>query len=79
MSGVSVTVTRSAGDDRAVVVIIDTDFEPDGSNGPGLRILVNNDEGFVGVPYQFGADHEARSVTFDVELDEIDYTGKENS
>jgi hypothetical protein len=79
MGAVEVTVTRSAGDDRAVVVFIDTDFEPDGSdNGPGLRVLINDDEAYVGKAYDLGSHHEAKSVKFEVNLDDIDYTGKEN-
>lgn len=48
--GVAVIVTRSAGSDRAVVVFIDTAFEPDGS--PGLRVLVNDGDAYIGVPYR---------------------------
>jgi hypothetical protein len=41
--GVTVTIVRSAGSDGAVVVMIDTEFEPDASDsGPGLRVLVND-------------------------------------
>jgi len=79
MGAVEVTVTRSAGDDRAIVVFIDTDFEPDGSDGgTGLRVLLNDNEAYVGKAYDLGAHHEAKSVTFQVQLDDIDYTGKEN-
>lgn len=46
-----ITVTRSAGDDGALLVIIDTEFEPDGSDGgPGLRVMVNDGDVFEGVP-----------------------------
>jgi hypothetical protein len=72
-------VPRSAGEDRAVTVFIDTDFEPDGSDGgTGLRILVNDNEAYVGTAYDFGRHHEAKSVKFEVSLDDIAYTGKEN-
>ena len=72
--GLSITVTRSAGDDRAVLVIIDTDFEPTGSDGgPGLRILVNDDEAYVGKAYDLGAHHRAYSETFSVGLIDIPY------
>lgn len=78
-SAVTITVTRSAGDDRAIVIFVDTDFEPSGSDGgPGLRILVNDDEAFVGKAYDFGGNHEANAVNFEVSLSAIDYTGKEN-
>lgn len=49
---VDVTITRSAGPDNAYVVFIDTSFEPDGSNGPGLRVILNDGDVFVGVPYE---------------------------
>jgi hypothetical protein len=77
-SDLEVIITRSAGDDRAVLVFIDTVFEPDGSDGgPGLRVLVNDDEGFVGKPYDMGANHHAKDVRFLVKLDDIAYTGEE--
>lgn len=74
-----ITVTRSAGDDRAVVVFIDTPtFEPNGKgDSPGLRVLVNDDEAFVGKALVFGENHEAESVSFEVSLDDIPYTGEE--
>lgn len=74
----TISVTRSAGDDRAIVVFIDTDFEPNGSDdGPGLRVLINDDEAYVGKPYDYGSHHEAKDVKFEVELKDIDYTGRE--
>ncbi len=41
---VTITVTRSAGEDNAVLVMIDTaGFQPNGADGgPGLRVLVND-------------------------------------
>lgn len=52
-NGVKVTITTSAGNDGAVVVFIDTTFEPDGSDvGPGLRVLLNDDPVFEGVEYR---------------------------
>jgi hypothetical protein len=77
---VEITVTRSAGDDRAVVVFIDTDFEPlpAGPEELGLRVLLNDNEVYVGKAYDLGSHHEAKSVKFEVSLDDIDYTGKEN-
>ena len=40
---VTVTVTRSSGLDGAAIVFVDTNFEPNGSDGgPGLRIRVND-------------------------------------
>lgn len=65
----TITVTRSAGTDGAVLVFIDTDGEPNGSDGgPALRVLLNDDEAFVGVPYALDDHREAASVTFDVPL-----------
>lgn len=50
--GVTATITTSAGADGAVLVILDTDFEPDASDGgPGLRVMVNDGSAFVGVPH----------------------------
>lgn len=49
---VAVNITTSAGADGAVLVILDTTFEPDGSDGgPGLRVMVNDGDGFIGVPW----------------------------
>lgn len=51
--GAHVTITTSAGSDGAVVVFVDTDFEPDASDGgPGLRVILNDGDVFVGKPYQ---------------------------
>jgi hypothetical protein len=76
--GLRITVTRSAGEDRAVLVLIDTAFEPFGTDGStGLRVLLNDDEVYVGTAYDFGRHHEAKSVELDVSLDDIAYTGKE--
>lgn len=74
---VVITVTRSAGDDRAVTIFIDTQFEPDGSDGPGLRILVNDDEAYVGKPYDYGAHHNAMSKSLMVKLSDIPYLEEE--
>lgn len=50
--GTKVIITRSAGTDNAVVVFIDTEFEPNASDGgPGLRVLINDDDTYVGKPY----------------------------
>lgn len=47
-----IIVTYSAGVDGAVLVFIDTKFEPDGSDGgPGLRVLLNDEPVFQGVGY----------------------------
>lgn len=76
---VTVTVTRSAGDDRAVTVHIDTTFEPDASDGgPGLRVLINDDEAYVGKAYDFGANHEAKAATLEVPLTQIPYKNEED-
>jgi hypothetical protein len=61
---VLVTVTRSAGPDGAVLVFIDTpNFEPDGS--PGLRVLVNDGDVFIGRPHQPAEDGQEREATTD--------------
>jgi hypothetical protein len=69
-----ITVTRSAGDDRATLVFID-DVDP-----KNLRILVNDGEAFVGKPYQMldnGRGYEAKDVQFQVAPDDIAYTGND--
>jgi hypothetical protein len=77
---ITVTVTRSAGDDRAVLVLIDTAFEPTGSDGgPGLRVLINDDEAYVGTAYDLGANHEAGATTLVVSLDDIPYAVDETT
>jgi hypothetical protein len=74
----TISVTRSAGDDRAVLVFIDTEFEPFGSDdSPGLRVLLNDNEVYVGTAYDLGGHHEAKAKKMTVGLDEIAYTGKE--
>jgi hypothetical protein len=50
--GLTIIVAPSDGDDSAVVVLIDTPFEPDGSDGQGLRVLLNNSSIYTGVSYQ---------------------------
>lgn len=71
---VMITVTRSAGDDRAVLVLIDTTFEPNGSDdSPGLRVLLNDNEVYAGVAYDFGSHHTAASKQLRVELSEVPY------
>lgn len=52
LDGVKVTIAPSAGLDNAMVVFIDTDFEPDGSDGRGLRVMVNDDDTYIGVPFK---------------------------
>lgn len=50
-NGVTVTIGTSSGVDGAALVIIDTDGEPDGSDGwKGLRVDVNDGQVFEGVP-----------------------------
>lgn len=84
MSGVEVTVTRSAGTDGAVVVFVDTDFEPDASDGgPGLRIVVNDTDtyplSYLGKKFEWEGpdDHPAKAVKLTVQLDEIAYVTDE--
>ncbi len=46
-------VTLSDGTDGAMVVFIDTSFEPDGSDGScGLRVIINDDEAYAGVAHE---------------------------
>jgi hypothetical protein len=47
--GVRVSIMDSPGDDGAMVVYIDTDFEPNGSDGSGLRVYINDDITYEGV------------------------------
>ena len=50
-NGVTVTIGTSSGRDGAALVIIDTEGEPDGSDGSkGLRVDVNDGQVFEGVP-----------------------------
>lgn len=72
---VKVMVTRSAGDDRAVVVFIDTSFEPNGSDGgPGLRVLINDAEAYAWkVVDGLDAEHLAGTKTLTVSLKEVAY------
>ncbi len=50
--GTTVSVTKSAGVDGAVVVFIDTDYEPDGSDGgTGMRVILNDSDIYEGVPF----------------------------
>lgn len=51
--GVTITLTESAGSDNAIVVFVDTTFAPDASDGGrGLRVLINDDDTYVGVPWR---------------------------
>jgi hypothetical protein len=72
---VVVTVTRSAGRDGAVLVMIDTSFEPDGRDGgPRLRVRINDDPVWVGVASQPVGDAkqvQADSRTLTVRLAEL--------
>jgi hypothetical protein len=71
---VTISITRSAGDDRAVVVFVDTTFEPDASDGgPGLRVRVNDDPVYEGKEYESGGDRRVASRVFTVGLDDIPY------
>lgn len=48
--GVRVSIVNSPADDGAMVVYIDTDYEPDGSDGgPGIRVYINDDITYEGV------------------------------
>lgn len=49
---ITTAITYSAGTDGAVLVLIDTTFEPNASDGgPGLRVLVNDEPVYAGVAY----------------------------
>lgn len=49
----TIAIGQSGGDDKATVIYIDTQYEPDGSDGgTGLRIFLNDNDTFIGVPYQ---------------------------
>jgi len=76
---VEIAVTRSIGEDGAVVVFIDTDFEPTGADGgPGLRVLVNDGDAFIGKPFVYTeVDHDAKTVKLTVEPREIAYVTDE--
>lgn len=75
MADVKVTVTRSAGTDGAVLVMVDTGFQPDGSDGsPGLRVLVNDQPVFAGREYLEAEEpREADRRTLEVDVAEVDY------
>lgn len=63
MSSVRVTITRSAGPDGAILVMIDTDDEPDGSDGStGMRVTLNEATIFDGKPYEPLGDAEPRKA-----------------
>jgi hypothetical protein len=79
---IRLSVTRSAGDDRAVLVFVDTTFEPDGSDGgPGLRVLVNDGDAFIGKEYddRSEGEHPAKARRFEARLDQIPYLDEEVS
>jgi hypothetical protein len=59
---ITLTITRSAGRDGVVLVLIDTTFEPDAADGgPGLRVLVNDDSPWAGHDCEPAADGEPRA------------------
>lgn len=77
---IEIIVTRSAADDGAVLVIIQTTFEPHpfhtdpGGAGPGLRVVLNDGPIFEGVQYgTLDRVHEAPEHRLTVSLDEIEY------
>ncbi len=53
--GLTVTITRSAGTDGALVVFIDgppdDDHEYNADGSPAIRVLLNDDPIYVGRPY----------------------------
>lgn len=50
--GVEVTVTRSAGEDGAPVIFVDTGDELERERGPAIRIRLNDELVYEGVPYE---------------------------
>lgn len=61
-----------------MVVFIDTEFEPDGSDGgPGLRVLINDSDTYTGIRYALGEQRPAVSKELAVELVEIAYVTDE--
>jgi hypothetical protein len=61
--GVTVTICPSAGLDGAPVVMVDTDESlegADGSPGPRIRIRLNDEPVFVGVPHEAAEDVAAK-------------------
>lgn len=74
---VTITVTRSGGKDGAVLIFVDTDFEPDGSDGsPGLRILLNDYDAWVGKAVEHCEPiREAVVKRFTVDTEDIPYLG----
>lgn len=72
---ITVIVTRSAGTDGVVLVMIDTTFEPSAPT-PGLRVLVNDEPVFVGLPHEVIVDEEpldAPDKKITVKLSELAY------
>lgn len=72
---VTVTVTRSAGPDGAVLVLIDTTEHFQEGSRP-IRILLNDADVFADVPYLHPDDddlREAKEVTVDVMAEQIAY------
>jgi hypothetical protein len=68
----SITVTRSAGKDSAVVIFIDGDF-----TGQGLRILVNDNDAWKDTAFEPNDDPDverpARDVRLDFRLSDTEY------
>jgi hypothetical protein len=55
---VKVWIHPSGGADGAIVVQLDTEFEPDASDGgPGLRILLNDSDVYEGVAWEAPIEH----------------------
>lgn len=51
--GLHITITHSEGSDGALLVMIDTTSEPDGSDGGrGIRVLLNDEPIYNVVPYR---------------------------
>jgi hypothetical protein len=83
-AGIRVTVTRSSGDDGAVLVMIDTTFEPNGNDGgPGLRILINDanvtecdDDDFVALGTSY--DRVAEGYVLSANVEDLGYKGEDS-
>lgn len=74
---ITITVTRSAGADGAIVIFIDTTFEPNASDGsPGLRVCVGEGVVFDGKPREYvpeANDRTASALYFGADIADLTY------
>lgn len=76
-AGVTVTITTSAGSDKAPVVFVDTLEALDGPNGPRIRIRLNDESVYEGegyIPVDEGEVFDASSI----EADPMSYQRRES-